>query len=116
LSARDKEVRADRGRDVLPRELARVAAVEQAAVYSQYDRPEAATEIRAARGPGASDYVTLTSSQSARAFARALDPAGRAAVDAGRVRLVTISPVTSAAAREEGRARGVRRQEDSWRW
>ena len=48
------------------------------------------------------DYVTLTSSNIARALVGSLDAPGLAALRDGRVRLVTISPVTSAAVRELG--------------
>jgi uroporphyrinogen-III synthase len=51
---------------------------------------------------GCIDYVTLTSSNIARALVRSLDPAGLEPMRDGRVRLVTISPVTSAAVRELG--------------
>jgi uroporphyrinogen III methyltransferase/synthase len=51
---------------------------------------------------GAVDYLTLTSSNIARALVRSLDESGLAALRDGRVRVVTISPVTSAAVRELG--------------
>jgi uroporphyrinogen III methyltransferase/synthase len=94
--------RADRGRDVLPRELAKVAQVEQIAVYSQADvvQPDPAVLDRLRRGE--IDYVTLTSPNIARALWAALDEAGRARLVRGETRTVTISPVTSAAVRELG--------------
>ena len=51
---------------------------------------------------GKIDYVTLTSSNIARALLRALDAESRAQIGSGRVRLVSISPVTSAAIKEMG--------------
>ena len=51
---------------------------------------------------GRVDYVTLTSSNIARALVRALDETALAVLRDGRVKLVTISPVTSAAVRELG--------------
>ena len=53
---------------------------------------------------GEIDFVTLTSSNVARAFLRSLDEVGRARLLAGEVRLVSISPVTSAAVAELGYA------------
>jgi uroporphyrinogen III methyltransferase/synthase len=91
--------RADRGREVLRSELAAVAEVEQVAVYSQRDaeiEPGALAPLR----EGRIDFVTLTSSNIARALVRSLDDTGLAQVRAGRVRLVTISAVTTAAVRE----------------
>jgi uroporphyrinogen III methyltransferase / synthase len=92
--------RADRGRELLREELAAVAEVEQVAVYSQCDALEWDATIR--DDAGRIDYMTLTSSNIARALVRSLDAAALDAIRAGRVRLVTISPVTSAAVRELG--------------
>jgi uroporphyrinogen III methyltransferase/synthase len=94
--------RADRGRDMLRQELAAVATVEQVAVYSQVDALEDAGEVLGRLRAGEIEYVTLTSSNIARALLRPLDPAGRGRIEAGEVKLVTISPVTSAAVRELG--------------
>jgi uroporphyrinogen III methyltransferase/synthase len=93
--------RADRGREVLRSELAAVAEVEQVAVYSQRDAeidPGALAPLR----EGRIDFVTLTSSNIARALVRALDDEAREQVRVGRVRLATISAVTSTAVRELG--------------
>src|SRR5262249_10171476 len=94
--------RADRGRELLRERLAEVAEVEQVAVYSQTDAidldPETADRIRR----GDIEYVTLTSSNIARALVRLLDEAALARLRAGTVRLVSISPVTSTAVRELG--------------
>jgi uroporphyrinogen III methyltransferase/synthase len=95
-------VRADRGRDVLREELSRVAHVDQVAVYSQVDAFDPhAPELEAWRR-GRLRYVTLTSSNIARALLGGVDAVCRARVEAGDVKLVTISPVTSAAVRELG--------------
>ncbi|MCI0459597.1 MAG: uroporphyrinogen-III synthase, partial [Gemmataceae bacterium] len=51
---------------------------------------------------GEIDYVTLTSSNIARALLRTLDEACRRRLESGEVQLVSISPVTSAAIRELG--------------
>jgi uroporphyrinogen III methyltransferase/synthase len=94
--------RADRGRELLREELAAVAEVEQVAVYSQCDAAEWDAEIVEEIGAGRVDYVTLTSSNVARSLARSLDAAALEAIRSGRVRLVTISPVTSEGVRELG--------------
>jgi uroporphyrinogen III methyltransferase/synthase len=92
--------RADRGREVLREELSTVARVDQLAVYSQVDEAGGAAVDLLRKD--AVDYITLTSSNIARALARMLDREAQEAILRGSVRLVTISPVTSAAVRELG--------------
>jgi len=94
--------RADRGREVLRDELGRVASVEQVAVYSQVDALDADGPALAALAAGEVDWVALTSSNIARSLARLLGPEAAGWIAAGRTRLATISPVTSAAVREIG--------------
>jgi uroporphyrinogen III methyltransferase/synthase len=94
--------RADRGREILREELAAVASVDQIAVYSQADVILQDSPILEQLRHGPMDYVTLTSSNIARAFLRALDSATRARIQAGEVQLVSISPVTSSVIRELG--------------
>jgi uroporphyrinogen III methyltransferase/synthase len=94
--------RADRGRELLRDELARVATVEQIAVYSQADTTDLDPQVLLALGRGKIGYVTLTSANIARAFLRSLDEIARLRVESGALKLVTISPVTSAAVRELG--------------
>ena len=94
--------RADRGREILHDELAAVAQVEQIAVYSQVDVAAVDREILSRLDRGEIDYVTLTSSNIARAFHRVLDQGARRSILGGRPKLVTISPVTSAAVHELG--------------
>jgi uroporphyrinogen III methyltransferase/synthase len=94
--------RADRGRDVLRQELAAVAAVDQVAVYSQVDAVTPNADVLDRLRRGEIDYVTLTSSNIARALARVLDAPCRARLEQGAVQVVSISPVTSAAIRELG--------------
>jgi uroporphyrinogen III methyltransferase/synthase len=94
--------RADRGRELLREELAAVAEVEQVAVYSQCDAVDRDADAWEELKSGHIDYVTLTSSNIARALVRSLDMAALESLRQGRVRLVTISPVTSAAVRELG--------------
>jgi uroporphyrinogen III methyltransferase/synthase len=95
--------RADRGVEVLRERLGGVAEVEQVAVYRQVDTELAGDEegLEGLRC-GEVDYVTLTSSNIARALVRRLDEEARDRVRRGEVGLVTISPRTSAAVRELG--------------
>jgi uroporphyrinogen III methyltransferase/synthase len=94
--------RADRGRELLREELAGVADVEQVAVYSQVDAPADQPEIVEKLTRGEIDYVTVTSSNIARGLARLLDGPARQRLERGDIKLVSISPVTSAALRELG--------------
>jgi uroporphyrinogen III methyltransferase/synthase len=92
--------RADRGRDVLPEALAAVAEVEQVAVYRQANVVEPDPAVLDALRRAEIDFVTLTSPAIARAFLGGLDAACRNRLQKGEVKVVTISPVTSAAVRE----------------
>jgi uroporphyrinogen III methyltransferase/synthase len=94
--------RADRGREILREELAAVANVEEIAVYSQVDVQTTDSDILGRVYRAEVDYIALTSSNIARALGRALDQGSRQSVESGRVKLVTISPVTSAAVHEMG--------------
>jgi uroporphyrinogen III methyltransferase/synthase len=88
--------RADRGREVLREQLAGHCQVEQVAVYSQVDAVELDAEVIEQLRRGAIDFVTLTSSNIARALLTRLDDTCLSQIRAGRIRLVTISSVTSA--------------------
>jgi uroporphyrinogen III methyltransferase/synthase len=94
--------RADRGRELLRDDLAKVATVEQIAVYSQVDNPDLDPKVLLALSRGEIGYVTLTSANIARAVLRSLDETARLRVQSGDMKLVSISPVTSAAIREFG--------------
>ncbi|HEV3257406.1 MAG TPA: uroporphyrinogen-III C-methyltransferase [Gemmataceae bacterium] len=94
--------RADRGRELLREELSAVAEVDQVTVYAQVDAVEPDPHLLDCLRRGEIDYVTVTSSNVARALARALDAPCRARIEAGQVQLVSISPVTSAVVRELG--------------
>lgn len=97
VGARVLLARADRGRDLLREELAKVCSVDQIAVYAQVDAiAEDAGAFDLVRR-GEIDFVTLTSSNIARSFLSRLDETCRARIQAGIVQLVSISPVTSAA-------------------
>jgi uroporphyrinogen III methyltransferase / synthase len=92
--------RADRGREVLLEQLQSVAEVRQVAVYRQVDvemTPDQTSLFREGSG-----YITLTSSNIARSLLRQLDPTALESIRSGRIQLVSISPVTSAAIAEFG--------------
>jgi uroporphyrinogen III methyltransferase/synthase len=86
--------RADRGRDVLRTELSKVASVDEVAVYRQVDADLKSLSLADV------DFISLTSSNIARALLRSLDEPERERIRSGELRLVTISPVTSAAVSE----------------
>jgi len=92
--------RADRGRELLRDELSRVATVDQVAVYRQSDAMPADAPALDALRRGEIDYVLLTSSNIARAFLGGLDEVCRGRIRDGHSRLITISPVTTAAVKE----------------
>ena len=94
--------RADRGRDVLRAELAKVAAVEQVTVYRQADAVDPAADALAALRRGEIEFVTLSSSNTARALLGAFDDTTRGRVGRGEIKLVAISPETGRAVRELG--------------
>jgi uroporphyrinogen III methyltransferase/synthase len=95
-------VRADRGRDVLRQQLSAVCEAEQVAVYSQRDAAEFAPDVLQRITDGQMDFITLTSSNIARAVLKAIGERALQRIRAGEIRLVTISPVTSDAVRELG--------------
>jgi len=94
--------RADRGREVLREQLAAHCNVEQVAVYSQVDGIEAGQDVLDALRRGEIEYVTLTSSNIARALLQRLDATCKGRIESGEVKLVSISPVTSADIRRFG--------------
>ncbi len=94
--------RADRGREVLREQLGQVAEVEQIAVYSQVDSLDPESTALEALERGEVDWITLTSSNIARSLARALTAEAVAGIVSGRVKVASISPITSAVIRELG--------------
>jgi uroporphyrinogen III methyltransferase/synthase len=94
--------RADRGREVLREELTKVADVVQVAVYSQHDAVDSQSSAMEALRRGEVDFITLTSSNIARAMFNAIDEAALAPIRSGRTRIICISPVTSETVRELG--------------
>jgi uroporphyrinogen III methyltransferase / synthase len=94
--------RADRGRDVLRAELSKVATIDQVTVYRQVEAVPADGPVHDALRRGEIDFVTLTSANVARVVLRSLDEISKERAHSGDLRLVTISPVTSAAVVEMG--------------
>ena len=89
--------RADRGRELIRDELAKVATVEQVAVYSQVDAVDPHAEPLDALRRGEIGFVTLSSSNVARSLIAAFDDTTRQRVLRGEVKLVCISPETGRA-------------------
>ncbi len=94
--------RANRGRELLRDELAKVATVAQVTVYDQTDEAEVNPAVLDALRRGEVRFVTLTSSNIARAVIRLFDETIRGRVERGEVLLVAISPETGRAVRELG--------------
>jgi uroporphyrinogen III methyltransferase/synthase len=95
--------RASRGRDVLPEELQRAGAkLTQLVVYQNIDEPEWPADVRQQLDQGEVDGLCLTSPSIARNALRQLSPVARDHITAGRLRLATISPVTSATVAKAG--------------
>jgi len=94
--------RADRGRELLHDQLAEVAEVEQVAVYSQIDAIDTKSEIFDHLRRGEINFVTLTSSNIAKAILRSFDETINGRIHRGDIKLVSISPVTSGVIREMG--------------
>ncbi|MFO0919645.1 MAG: uroporphyrinogen-III C-methyltransferase [Planctomycetaceae bacterium] len=94
--------RADRGRDVLPMELTRAGAtVEQVVVYRNRDVESWPADVMNRLDRGELDWIGLSSPSIARNLARLLSPTALQQLGS-RTHLVSISPVTTAAAREAG--------------
>lgn len=90
-------VRASRGRDVLAERLApRARELEQVVAYRSEDIDSAEPEVVEAMREGTLDWCTVTSSAIAASLVRLFGDA------LCRVRLASISPITSAALREHG--------------
>jgi uroporphyrinogen III methyltransferase / synthase len=90
-------VRASRGREILADTLITAGcAVEQVVAYRSIDVEAPDPEIAAALKDGRIDWITVTSSAIARSLARLFGD------DLRRVKLASISPITSATLRELG--------------
>ena len=95
-------VRAEQGREVLRESLAQIAQVQQVAVYRQVENPNLRQLLTSHWKDGPPDYVLLTSSNIARAIVANLNAEQLESIRSGRVKLVTISPVTSSAVKDLG--------------
>jgi uroporphyrinogen III methyltransferase/synthase len=106
--------RANRGRDVLPNQLAAAGAqVEQVVVYQNVDveaLPEGALRRIEA---GELDWIGLSSPSIARSLAKLLSPAARAQLGQ-RVRVAAISPVTAEEAASTGLPVAVTADVHTW--
>lgn len=94
--------RANRGRDLLRAELAKVAHVEQIAVYEQADATARDADILDHLRRGEIRYVALSSSNVARALLTTIDDTIRRRIERDEIRLVAISPETGNAIRALG--------------
>jgi uroporphyrinogen III methyltransferase/synthase len=95
--------RANRGRELLREELAKVAAVvEQVCVYDQVESANPPPHVVDALRRGEIQYIPLSSSNIARAVLGIFDDTIRGRVERGEIRLVAISPETGNAIREMG--------------
>ena len=92
--------RANRGRELLRDELAKVATVDQIAVYDQVDVTAPSTTVLDALRRGEIRYITLPSSNIARGVINSFDETIRGRVERGEIHLVAISPETGNAIRE----------------
>jgi uroporphyrinogen III methyltransferase/synthase len=94
--------RANRGRELLREELARVADVEQVITYEQVDCVDASSEAFNALRRGEIEYITLTSSNIARGLLSSFDETLRGRVQREEIKLISLSPETSKAITASG--------------
>ena len=94
--------RANRGRDLLREELAKVATVEQVTVYDQVDAVAPTPKVTDGLRRGEIRYVTLPSTRIAQNLLATFDDTIRGRVERGDIRLVAISPETGGAVRALG--------------
>lgn len=107
-------VRASRGRDVLPAELAAAGAtVERLVVYRNVDVESYPSPERELLERGELDWIALSSPSIARNLAALLTPAAKASLGS-RTRLAAISPVTAAAAADCGLPVAAVAEEYTW--
>lgn len=99
--------RADRGRSWFTSPLRAVADISEVIVYRQKDAAAIDVEVYDAIHRGEVDYVTITSGNIARSFLRLLDETGRVLIRSGKLKLVSISPITSEAIAAMGYEAGL---------
>ena len=106
--------RASRGRDVLPERLeAAGATLDQVVVYNNIDVESLSEDVLARIESGGLDWIGISSPSIARGLARLLSSEARRRIGSD-VRLASISPVTSQAARDEGLAVDVEAATFTW--
>lgn len=94
--------KASRGRDVLPTMLREAGAMlDEVVVYQNLDVDRWSADVVEKLDAGEIDWIGLSSPSIARNIARLLSPSAREQLGT-RLRLASISPVTTAAAREVG--------------
>jgi uroporphyrinogen III methyltransferase/synthase len=107
-------VRASRGRDVLPRMLTDVGALfAQLVVYENRDIEKLSDDVIHRLRTGTLRWIGLSSPSIARRFACLLKTSGIESSDLV-TRIATISPVTSAAARESGLSVAAEATQYTW--
>ena len=105
--------RADRGRALLKDELERVAHVEQIAIYRNADAETLPAEVARRIEEGSVDWITLTSSAIAARLHAMLSERARSHIGS-TIRLASISPVTTEAARRLGWEVAAEAEEFTW--
>ena len=95
-------VRANRGRDHLRAELSKIAEVQQVSSYEQVDCLDVHDESFVSLRRGEVEFVTLGSSNSARALLKEFDETLKGRVQRGEVNLIAISGETAKAVIEMG--------------
>lgn len=107
-------VRASRGRDVLVRELTSAGgSVDQVVVYRNRDVDAFPLDVAAKLEGGELDWIALSSPSIARNLARLLTPDMRAHIGT-RTKLASISPVTTAAAKDHNLPIAAEATEYTW--
>jgi len=105
---------ANRGRDVLPKELeAAGARVEKLVVYQNRDVADVPPETRKFLEAGEVDWIALSSPSIARNLAGLIGSQALAHLD-DRTRIAAISPVTAEAARDAGLPVHIEAEEFTW--
>jgi uroporphyrinogen III methyltransferase/synthase len=94
--------RADRGRDTLRSELAKVADVTAVTVYQQRDELRANHEVLDRLRRGEIEFITLTSANIAKALIGHCDEVIRGRISRNEVKLVSNSPATTSMIRSLG--------------
>jgi uroporphyrinogen III methyltransferase/synthase len=105
--------RADRGRTLLKDELGAIAEVEQVAVYRNADAEELPSAVLERLEDGSVDWVTLTSSAIAERFHALLPERVRQRVGT-KIKLASLSPVTTGAAERLGWRVSAEAAEYTW--